>query len=146
MGEFWLVRDSRDIDSGLESLRNYLIANGVDHPIRIELKPHKNVRSLSQNALFHAWVRELVDYFCGNDYPITFNEMKKILKNRFLGTEDVVIHNTVIKDQLRETSSLDVGEFQRFLEEVQAWSFEVGVSLTNPQDSEFAKNRRISEG
>jgi len=146
VGDFWLIKDSRDIDAGLESVKSYLNSNGVDNPIKIQLKPYKLQRSLSQNSLFHNWVRELVDYFCSNDYPITFKDMKLILKNKFLGTEDVVIHNTVIEGQVRSTSELDVGEFQKFLEEVQAWSYDMGAILSNPEDSEFAVNRRSSEG
>lgn len=146
MGDFWLIRGSQDVDICLDNIRTYLKQNGVNRPLKVQLKPYTEQRSLSQNALFHNWVRELVDYFCENDYPITFVQMKKILKNRFLGTEDIVIHNTIIKNQLRETSSLDVGEFQKFLEEVQSWSYEMGAELSNPEDSQFQKNRRFSEG
>ena len=64
-----------------------------------------------------------------------------ILKNRFLGTQDVVIHNTVIAGQLKETSKLQPGEMMRFLDQVWDWAADHGVVLEIPADSEYMKLR-----
>jgi hypothetical protein len=63
------------------------------------------------------------------------------MKNEFLGTEDVVVGSTTIPNQLRSTKSLSKGEMHQFMEQVFHWGIDHGVTLTNPQDSEFQRAR-----
>ena len=73
--------------------------------------------------------------------PVSAEDMKAILKNNFLGVEDVVIGKTVIPAQLRSTTKLLKGEMHDFMEQVFQWGLDHGVTLTNPKESEFYRAR-----
>lgn len=53
--------------------------------------------------------------------------------------EGSMIGKTWIQPQLRSTKKLDKGAMFQFMEQVLAWSFQVGVMLSQPEDSEFMK-------
>lgn len=111
--------------------------------IKAEWKVFSN-RSLSQNALFHVWCRELAESFTKRDKTgevYTEGQMKMLMKHQFLGYEDITIGKTEIEKQLISTRSLAKGEMYQFMEQVLAWSFDVGVPLSTPDDSEFVKLR-----
>lgn len=119
-------------------------------PVVVEVKPLRQGRSLSQNALFHMWCNEMAEQFTqrerrqnGKKATIYFPEdIKAILKHLLLGYEDVRIGRTTIKGQLKSTADLDMGEMHHFLTQVDAWAVEHGVQLTYPDDSEYAKTKR----
>ena len=72
---------------------------------------------------------------------VTPEMVKKLMKNEFLGTEDIHVGSTVIENQLRSTSSLSKGEMHDFMEKVFHWGLDKGVQLANPADSEFMRGR-----
>ena len=97
---------------------------------------------MSQNDLFHLWVREAV-VFLKEKNPgakdLTEEDLKELLKFRYLGTEDKAVGTTVIPAQVRKTSKLDTGEMFDFMEQVHEWALDLGIKLTHPQDSEYMK-------
>ena len=70
------------------------------------------------------------------------DDIKLMLKHKFLGVKDIVRGKLVIKDQLVSTKKLDKGEMMRFLDEVYGWAFDRGIQLKTPEDSEYMKLRR----
>jgi hypothetical protein len=68
---------------------------------------------------------------------LTEEKMKTLVKYKFLGTSDLVVGKTIIKDQVRDSSSLDTGEMLEFMDKIQNWCLDLGVQLTCPEDSEF---------
>ena len=69
-------------------------------------------------------------------------EMKAIVKYRFLGTESIKAGKIMIENQLRHTSKLKRGEMYHFMEQVNQWCLDLGLNLTVPDDSEFMQIRR----
>jgi hypothetical protein len=69
-------------------------------------------------------------------------QMKALMKLKFLGTEDIVVGHTMIPGQLKRTSNLDKGEMMRFMDDIYDWALDHGVTLTIPEDSEYMKLRR----
>jgi hypothetical protein len=69
----------------------------------------------------------------------TEEELKLMVKYKFLGTEDIEVSKTTIPAQVRRTSTLDRGEMLYFMEQVEAWCIDLGVKLTKPQNSEYSK-------
>ena len=69
----------------------------------------------------------------------TEEELKLMVKYKFLGTEDIEVGSTNIPAQVRRTSALDRGEMLQFMEQVEAWCIDLGVKLTKPQNSEYSK-------
>jgi hypothetical protein len=103
----------------------------------VKLTPYVNPRTTSQNALFHKWVADLSQWVITRDPSYTKENVKLLLKQLFLGVEDVTIGKTVIKDQLRHTSNLDKGEMHHFMNQVYNWAFDLGLALTIPAQSEY---------
>jgi hypothetical protein len=139
-GEFWLVRQRAEIDSVLKYFRKHLEDWDYEKPIAWKLAPFADRRSVSQNSLFHLWCAEMSLHF-SEKVPVSAEDMKAILKNSFLGVEDVVIGKTVIPAQLRSTTKLLKGEMHDFMEQVFHWGLDHGVTLTNPKESEFYRAR-----
>lgn len=144
MGQFWLLRDKKDITERLVFFEQWLMENwDGSYPIKWEVGRYKHKRSLSQNALFHVWCREIALHFAERGADVNEESMKELLCYKHLGTEDRVVNQTVITGQVRQTSKLDTGEMTELLEKVLAWALDHGVKVSNPPDSEFA---RLSSG
>jgi hypothetical protein len=138
MGDFWIVKDVNELTQRLVFFEDWLRKNwNWETPVQWKVSPYKSRRSLSQNALFHVWVREMVMHFRKTRPDLTEEQMKTLVKYKFLGTADIVVGKTIIKDQVRETSSLDRGEMLEFMDKTQNWCLDLGVQLTCPADSEF---------
>lgn len=90
----------------------------------------KNLRSKAQNALLHMWIDIIV-----KDTGYTKDEMKIILKDKFLGYEEITNKRTgeIIKS-LRHTSDLNTTEFTDFLNEIDALCAGLNINLPKPQD------------
>tara|TARA_R100000951_G_scaffold105730_1_gene99703 strand:- start:950 stop:1393 length:444 start_codon:yes stop_codon:yes gene_type:complete len=140
MSQFWLIKDRRQVKERVAFFQRWLETEwDFSRPIYWEPKVYRDKRTKSQNALSHAWYRELAEQFTAKGHQIDEQEMKKILKNRFLGVEDVVIQNTVIPGQLKETSKLAPGEMMFYLDQVWHWAADLGITLQIPADSEYMK-------
>ena len=144
-GQFWLVKDRRDLENALDNFKSYLLEQlDFKKPLSWQPKEYKSVRSINQNALFHIWVREITAHFIsrgGNVEWTTEENVKLYIKQQFLGFEDIRFNKTVIPQQLKRTSKLDRGEMYHFMDQVYYWAVELGCQLTLPQDSEFMKIR-----
>jgi hypothetical protein len=140
MSEFWIIKDAAQITERLVFFERWLRDNwNWEYPVQFKVGRYQEKRSLSQNALFHVWCREMADHFSSKGADITEATMKELLKYKFLGTEDRVIHKTVIPAQVRETSGLEKGEMMDFMDQVQSWALDHGVKLACPIDSEYMK-------
>lgn len=112
---------------------------------RVTIKEYKESRSLSQNALFHKWVNELSAYLIKGGRKDSSPEFcKDLLKHTFLGYEQLERVNAktgerVTVSQLKRTSSLDLGEMTFFMNKCYAWCVDIGLLLTIPHDSEYAR-------
>ncbi len=107
------------------------------------LKPWRERRSLSQNALSHMWYSEISEYLISRGKTFaTPAWVKDALKHTYLGYEtkdlvDVVTGDITTIQSLRHTSDLDTGEMYVFLCKVEAWAVNIGCHLTIPQSCEF---------
>jgi len=108
-------------------------------PLCFKLTPYKNPRTTSQNALFHAWCGQMADHFVTKVPSATRENMKLMMKHRFLGVETIKIGKTEIDNQVCKTSELDVGEMVHFMDQVYHWGVDNGVLLSIPRESEYQK-------
>jgi hypothetical protein len=144
MGQFWLIKDKSQITERLVFFERWLQTEWCGtYPIKWVASRYQPKRSLSQNALFHVWCREIAVHFSEQGADINEEKMKELLCYKFLGTEDRVIAGHTIEKQVRRTSDLEVGEMTDLLHQVIAWALDHGVPLSNPPDSEYA---RLSSG
>ena len=114
-----------------------------DTPMSVEIKPHKNTRSLPQNATFHMWVQEISGYLIARGKQAWGTDFTKTnLKHTFLGydmieTVDVTTGEFKRKSQLRHTSGLDTGEMYFFMQQVEQWAAGIGCLVTIPHNSVY---------
>ena len=105
-GQFWLVKDRRDLDQAIDNFKSYIINDwDFKKPLTWQPKEYKSVRSISQNALFHMWVREITEHFIsrgGNVEWTTEENVKLYIKQQFLGFEDIRnAKNGFVNDELK---------------------------------------------
>lgn len=137
-GAFYLVKDRSELDHAINSFAK--LASDWDFTQPLAWKPvaYVSPRTFSQNALVHVWFSEMATHFA-RKVDIDAEGMKMLMKNMFLGTEDITVGSTVIPGQVRSTSKLDKGEMMHFLDNIYAWAVDHGVKLTNPNDSEWMR-------
>jgi hypothetical protein len=141
---FIKIDSPADIDERLRHFADYLRDQwDWAHPVRIDWKRWTNPRTLSQNNLLWMWLTEMAEHFSRKGTVYTPDDMHDLVCHKFLGYEDRRVGNTEIKHQLRGTSTLDKGEFQNFMEQIDAWAADHGLLLTHPADSEYAKLREV---
>ena len=130
MGEFWLIKDPIEIKDRMKAFQTFLEQEWCwEKPVAWQVKEYKPRRSLSQNDLFHVWVRDMTRHFKKRGgFTGTEDDLKLMLKYKFLGTEDVEVGNTTIPAQVRGTSTLDRGEMLYFMQQVEAWCIDLGSS------------------
>jgi len=140
MAEFWLVKSKEQLVERIAFFKKFLDEEwDWEQAVQWEVSRFVPKRSLSQNALFHLWCREMASHFAAKGADVTESKIKLLLKYKFLGTESIQINKTIIQDQVRETSGLDRGEMLFFMDQVQDWAMDHGVTLTCPADSEYMK-------
>jgi hypothetical protein len=123
--------------------------------VQILFKEYKNPRTLSQNALVHVWFAEIAKamklkgftYVQDNQtLYLSEDDVKLMMKHKFLGVKDIVRGNLVIKDQLVQTSSLDKGEMTHFMDQVYHWAMEKRIYLPIPEHSAYKRNKDKQNG
>ncbi|WP_024551875.1 YbcN family protein [Franconibacter helveticus 513] len=118
---------------------------------RLVVKPWKEKRSLSQNALAHMWFGEISEYLIKSGRTDATPEwVKRNLKKTYLGSEQVTYTDFVTGEKTttwepRHTSSLDTGEMHHFLCQVEGWCAQFGLALTIPNGCEFQQLRDKQE-
>lgn len=135
----------------------YVIAKQIQHLLengqsyRLTIKPWRNTRSLSQNALSHMWYAEISDFLIRRGKAFASPEwVKDAMKHAYLGYEnrgavDVITGAKTTICTLRHTSGLDTGEMHDFMRKVEGCALNIGCHLTIPQDSEFMQLRTRQE-
>ena len=146
MGDFWLVSDKMHLKQRIESFHKYL-ENEWDwtHPVSWKVSVYRRKRSLSQNDLFHLWMREATKFLQEHSpaaKDLTEEDLKDILKARYLGTRDIVYGKVCLPGQPRKTSTLPPGEMFEFMEQVHEWALDKGIPLTHPEDSEYMRYQK----
>ena len=150
MGDFWLIKDKQDLQRRMKTFTDFLeIDWNWEKPVCWKVEAYAPKRSLSQNSLFHLWVREICVFLIERkkvDPPARMKDfeqdIKELLCFKFLGTKDKQVGNTTIPAQVVGTSNLPQGDMYFFMSQVQDWALDLGIHLTHPQDSEYMKLQR----
>ena len=145
MGQYWIIRAKSEIPNIINNLQSWADGWDFTHPLVLKPSKYTNPRSLSQNALLHVWFGTMSEHF-SKKVDTNAEQMKALMKYKFLGTEDVVVGKTIIEGQLRQTSRLTKGEMTQFMDQIHEWAADHGVNLPIPQDSEYMKLREYQRG
>ena len=92
---------------------------------RLQVKPWREKRSLSQNSLLHMWLAEISEYLIKSGRTDATPEwVKRNLKKTYLGCEEVTYTDFITGEKTttwepRHTADLDTGEMHIFLVKVE---------------------------
>ena len=95
-------------------------------------------RSKMANSLYWMWLGIMAESFTKRlkeDYGK--DDMHFLMRSRFLGTEDIVVGNTVEKNQLKSTRGMESTPFCEYMTKVELWSIEQGIILPHPPANEY---------
>jgi len=142
-GDFWRIDRPNQLNQILDNFRSWAMGYWAwSKPLAFQVKPYDGGRSLSQNALFHVWMKEVRDHFSERTPDVTEEHWKIFFKTEYLGTETIKAGKIIHENQLRHTSKLKKGEMYDFMEAVNAWCAQRGLTLPVPDSSEFMEIRR----
>jgi len=144
-GDFVKIDSVHDIDKRMKYLTKRIEGWDFSTPLIVTLKNYTNPRSLNQNALLHVWCRQMSDHFLTKIPTATPENMKLMMKHRFLGVEDIKVGNKLIEGQVKSSSRLDKGEMVHFMDNIFSWAADNGCFLSVPADSEYAKLKEIQD-
>ena len=144
-GVFTIIRSKSDVDYKMKFMRDKFMDWDYSTPMAIKFEPYRHARSLSQNALFHKWCRQISARFIQKHSEYTPELIKIYLKKQFLGLEDIKIGKQVIKDQIKHTSQLNVGEMAHFMDKCYHWARDQDILLSVPEESEYRKVKKLQE-
>lgn len=145
-GEFIVIRALADVDKRIDYLRQLLSEWDFTAPLSIKWGKYTSPRTLNQNALFHMWMSEGSKHFSRmGKQNVDPERLKILMKYRFLGTTDIEVGSHTVPGILRSTKKLDRAEMTDFMGKVEAWLLDMGVRITIPADSEYAKLREAQQ-
>ncbi len=96
----------------------------------IEIKEDKDSRSVKQNRLYWEWIGTVISPELG----YTKDETHMILRDKFLGYNEITTKKGETVRELRSTTKLKVGEFKDYLEQIDILMAEYGIVLPRPED------------
>ncbi len=100
-----------------------------DEKAIIEIKQDKDSRSTKQNRLYWEWVSVI-----SSELGYTKDETHMLLRDKFLGYNEVTPKKGDTIRELRSTTKLKVGEFKDYLEEIDMFVAQYGIILPRPED------------
>ena len=95
----------------------------------VEIREDKDSRSTKQNRLYWEWVSVV-----GNELGYTKDETHMLLRDKFLGYNEITTKKGETIRELRSTTKLKVGEFKDYLEEIDMFVAQYGIILPRPED------------
>jgi hypothetical protein len=110
---------------------------------RVNIVEWRSKRSISQNSLQHVIYSDISKYLISKGrIEWTEKKVKESLKSKFLGWEqreiiDVVTGEITVKEMLRESSKLDVGEAFHYTTQIIEWAESIGCEIKIPAKCEY---------
>lgn len=134
-----LVSSKQMIEQCVRDMNEMLEAHGY---FNFEIK--RGNRSLSQNALYWLWLKEIADYLNKhNGTDFVEDEIHLRMKHDYLGYEaEKKIGSSVIPAQLKSTKNLTKGDMFHFMSQVDQWAAGVGLMLTRPEGCQYEQLRQ----
>lgn len=104
-----------------------------DPLLEVVIRPHKSKRSLQQNALLHAWLREISQQHAESHGTFYKPELwKEYFRELFLGQKVLEVCGKVFERKV-STTELTVEEMTRFMEQIDHYcGSELHIFLPRP--------------
>ena len=107
----------------------------IEKRVKVDISQKRDKRTLSQNSLFHAWVRVLQEHIG----EVSFEDCKRDIKRTILGVREVINRFTgEVGTEDYKTSEMDTKQLSDFMEKFKSWAdVEFGCYLPTPDDSGY---------
>jgi hypothetical protein len=140
-GDYVKVSSTTEVDAKLKHLETRIRGWNYQSPLAIKLMPFTDPTSLSQDALFNIWCREIADQMKKKAPEADAEAWKLWLKNKFLGTYAVKVGRETIEGQVYATPK-GKAKMAQFMHSVLIFADEkLRVRLSVPRNSEYVKVR-----
>jgi hypothetical protein len=91
------------------------------HPVLISVAPYSGQRTLAQNKLLHAMLRDLADNLTVNGRRFSQEAWKELFRQRFIGTEEIELPTGERIERGISTTTLNMAQMAEALTQFQAW-------------------------
>jgi hypothetical protein len=116
----FILRRDLDVAAVTVFIRSNWQAFADSTPLAVTVMPHKDRRSLQQNARLHAILTEISDqaWIRGRRYDV--DTWKEFFKMRLIGTEELAMPDGKVVERGISTTTLDVAAFADFMDRITA--------------------------
>ena len=140
-GDYVKVSSTNEIDAKIRHLEARIRGWNYQSPLAIKLMPFTDPTSLSQDALFNIWCREIADQLKKKAPEADAEAWKLWLKHKFLGTYAVKVGRESIEGQVYATPK-GKAKMATFMHSVLVYADDkLRVRLSVPRNSEYVKVR-----
>lgn len=110
-------------------VRAFGVAKGFDGAFEIVLRPLKAKRSADQNRRYWALLREVAATVWIDGRQFTDEVWHEHFKRQFIGQEEIVLPSGAVEVRGISTTTLNVADMGRYMDEISAWCVEQGFPL-----------------
>ena len=141
-GDYVKINSTNELESKLKHLEGRIREWDYQTALTIKLEPHRDPSSLSQEALFNIWCREIADAMKPKTPSADAEAWKLWLKHKFLGTYAVKVGREAIEGQVYATPKAK-GKMSTFMHNVLVFAdTKLNVRLSVPKNSEYVRVRQ----
>jgi hypothetical protein len=141
-GDYVKINSTNEMELKLKHLEARIREWDYQTALTIKLEPHRDPSSLSQDALFNIWCREIADAMKTKTPSADAEAWKLWLKQKFIGTYRVTVGRDVIGGQVYATPK-GKGNMAKFMHKVLVFAdTKLNVRLSVPRNSEYVRVRQ----
>ena len=140
-GDYVKISSTTEVDAKMKHLEARIRGWNYQSPLTVKLAPFNDPTSLSQDALFNIWCREIADQMKKKAPEADAEAWKLWLKHKFLGTYAVKVGRESIEGQVYATPK-GKAKMATFMHSVLVYADDkLRVRLSVPRNSEYVKVR-----
>ena len=141
-GDYVKISSTTEVDAKMKHLESRIRGWNYQSPLTVKLAPFNDPTSLSQDALFNIWCREIADAMKTKTPSADAEAWKLWLKQKFIGTYRVTVGRDVIGGQVYATPK-GKGNMAKFMHKVLVFADDkLRVRLSVPRNSEYVRVRQ----
>ena len=92
-----------------------------DKPLLIEVCDYHEQRTIAQNKLLHAILRDVSENLVVDGQRFSQEAWKEMFRRKFIGTEEIVLPSGERIERGISTTTMDVGQMSEAIDQFSAW-------------------------
>lgn len=141
-GDYVKISSTTEVDAKMKHLESRIRGWNYQSPLTVKLAPFTDPTSLSQEALFNIWCREIAEAMKPKTPSADAEAWKLWLKHKYLGTYAVKVGKETIEGQVYATPKAK-GKMATFMHSVLVFAEDkLRVRLSLPMNCEYLRVRK----